>query len=554
MIRPAPRPRPVPRRGIPGFTLLLAVVFLFTAAPAANAQLVPGGVYAVQGARLVTAPERVIEQGTIVVRDGLIEAVGSGVEVPPDAVVVDGTDLIVYPGFIDAFSQAGLELPSRQEREPAANIAHRSALDWFDPGHQGLEEWREQGFTTALVARDDGVFSGRAALMNLLGEDVGSMTVEDPVIQVLTYSGQRGYPGTLMAVVAFQRQTLIDAQYHTMLNERYASAPRGMERPDHEPALEAMAAEAAGRAPFLVQVHAENDFKRLRSLCEEFGIRCWVAGAQEGYRVTDLLDEMDVPVIVSLDYPSIERVTGYWFDRAFKDLSDEEREALDDRDTAAVRGNAGTLLGQGITLALCTSGMRDIGQFLDHLRMAVEAGLPADEALRALTVTPARLFGVEEVLGTLEEGKVANLTVACGDLFTSPDAYVSHIFVDGRLERFQEPAPPSAGIPTPIAGVWELSITMEGQSEQVIMQLRRDGERVTGEITSPMGEIPVSGTYSQGLLSVEGQVPDMGPLSLTARVEGDRLSGSLSLGPMADLEVTGRKRPSVRRAGEGGPR
>jgi len=490
-----------------------------------------------------------------VVRDGLIEAVGRDIQVPPDAVVVDGTDLIVYPGFIDAFSGAGLELPSRQEREPAANIAHQSASEWFDPAHQGLQAWREQGFTTALVARDDGVFSGQAVLMNLRGEDVASMTVKAPVMQVLTYSQQRGYPGTLMAVVAYQRQTLIDARYHTMLRERYARDPQGMDRPAEEPALEAMAAEAAGEAPFLVQVQAENDFKRLRSLGEEFGIRYWITGAQEGFRVAGLLEELDVPVIVSLDFPAIERVTGYWFDRAFKELSEEERETLDERDTEAVRGNAGTLHEHGITIALSTSGMRDAGAFFDNLRLAVEAGLPAQEALRALTVTPARLFGIGEVLGTLEEGKIANLVVASGDLFTSEDAYVRHLFVDGRLENFEEPRAPGGGeSPGGIGGVWEISLTVEGQSEQLTMRLTREGESVTGELTSPMGAIPVSGAYADGQLRLSGAVPDMGTLSLTARVEGDRLSGSLALGPMTDLPITGRKRPSVRGNGEGGSR
>ncbi len=552
MSRSLSRILPVSWQVTPGLPLLLALAFLFLHAPNAHAQLTPGGVYAVQGARLVTAPGQVVEQGTIVVRHGLIEAVGRDVQPPPDAVVVDGEGLTVYPGFIDAFSQAGLVLPSGQDREPAANIAHRTASEWFDPHDQGLDSWRRQGFTTALVARNDGVFSGQAVLMNLLGEDAGAMAVTGPVVQVLTYNGQRGYPGTLMAVVAYQRQTLIDARYHTMLTERYARSPTGMERPGSEPALEAMAAEAAGRAPFLVQVQTENDLKRLKALGEEFGVWTWIAGAQEGYRVAGLIAEMDVPVIVSLDYPAIERVTGYWFDRAFKDLSDEERLTLDERDTAAVRGNAAMLHQQGLTLALCTSGMRDAGGFLDNL--AVEAGLPAEEALRALTITPARLFGVQGVLGTLEAGKIANLTVASGDLFTSEDAYVARLFVDGEMAVFEAPLSEAVGRSAGISGTWQLSISIPEQSEQVVMRITQEGSSVSGELTSPMGAIQVSGTYNDGLLSLSGQVPDMGSLTLSASVEGGRLSGSLTLGPMADLEVTGRKRPSDTKTAEGGSR
>jgi imidazolonepropionase-like amidohydrolase len=130
--------------------------------PAVDAQLTPGGVYAVQGARLVIAPGRVIEQGTIVVRGGLIEAVGRRVQPPPDAVILDGEGLTVYPGFIDAFSQAGLALPPARERDPAPNIADHDATEWFDPASETLLAYRQQGFTTALIARNDGVFAGQA--------------------------------------------------------------------------------------------------------------------------------------------------------------------------------------------------------------------------------------------------------------------------------------------------------------------------------------------------------------------------------------------------------
>ena len=146
MSRSLSRNLPMGRQVFPGLALSLAVALLLLSAPPALAQLAPGGVYAVQGARLVTAPGRVIQQGTIVVRGGLIEAVGQDVQPPPDAVVVDGRGLTVYPGFIDAFSQAGLALPSGQDREPAANIAHRASSEWFDPHDQGLDAWRRRAF------------------------------------------------------------------------------------------------------------------------------------------------------------------------------------------------------------------------------------------------------------------------------------------------------------------------------------------------------------------------------------------------------------------------
>jgi imidazolonepropionase-like amidohydrolase len=560
MSRSVPRSRPDLRTTIGRTSLLLLVFLLLTPAVRTTAQLDPGGVFAVHRARLVTAPGRVVERGTIVVRGGLIEAVGRDVQPPADAVVIDGEGLTVYPGFIDAFSQVGLVLPPVREREPAPNIAEHTADAWFDPAAEGLTAYRRQGFTTALVARNDGVFSGQAVVMNLAGEDTRAMTVRSRVVQVLTYSGQRDYPSTLMAVVAYQRQTLIDTQYQQMLLERYARRPQGMERPPHDAALEALIPAASGQAPFLVDVHTENDIKRLRALGEEFGIRYWITGAQEGHRVVDLLKSMGVPVIVSLDLPTPERVTGYWFDRAYRNLDEEQSKELDDRDNAAIRGNAATLVKAGLTVALCTSGMSSPDRFLANLRLVVAAGLSPQDALKALTVTPATLFGLADRLGTLEVGKIADLTVASGDLFTSDEAFVTHLFVDGRMESFEQPRPRGASgsgggrAAGTVAGTWALSLSLQGEAEAVTLTLTQEGTAVRGEILSPMGPVAVSGTFEEGRLVVSGQVPDAGTLSFSATVDGDTLSGTIALGPMEGIEVTGRKRPSTRSLEEGGSR
>ncbi len=195
----------------------LAIVVLFSASEV-SAQY-EGRTYAITDARLVTPGGEVIENGTIVVRGGLIEALGADVSPPADAVLIDGEGMTVYPGFIDAYSQAGLALPGRDEREHAGNIAHQLATEYFDPASEDLAAYRKQGLTSALVARSDGVFGGQAVLMNLMGDGVPSMIVKAPVVQVMGYQGQRDYPGTLMAVVAYQRQTLIDAAYHELLQD-----------------------------------------------------------------------------------------------------------------------------------------------------------------------------------------------------------------------------------------------------------------------------------------------------------------------------------------------
>jgi imidazolonepropionase-like amidohydrolase len=551
-----PRPESRRDRSLPGgrvWSLLPALAILILLSPYNLSAQYEGRTYAITGARIVPVAGEVIEDGTIVLRGGLIEALGADLTPPADAVLVDGDSLTVYPGFIDAFSQAGLVLPEGRDREYAGNIAHELATRFFDPDSSNLPEYRKQGLTSALIAREDGVFGGQAVLMNLLGDDIPSMTVRSPVVQVLGYQGQRDYPGTLMAVVAYQRQTLIDAAYHDMLLTRYQQAPRGMVRPPEDPSLEALAPVARGEAPILGIVSIENDFKRLRTLASEYGLKVWIAGGVEAFRVPDLIREAGAPVLVSMDFPAITEVTGYQFDRAYMNLSEDEKKALDDRDRDAVHGNAAAVLQAGVPLALATGGMSSPNSFLKNVRLAVAAGLPADEALRALTATPADLFGVADVMGTLEPGKIANLTVTHGDVFTDEDAYVAHVFVDGRKETFDKPKPPAAGGSGMAAGTWNVSVAIMGEAAEGTLELSQDGDAVTGTLSVEGQTLDFTGTITGGALELTGSIPDMGAVTLTATIDGDQMTGSLSLGPMGSADLTGTRSPgehaAERRAG-----
>ena len=502
-----------------------------------------GRTYAITDARLVTLAGDVIESGTIVLRGGLIEAVGADVTPPADAVLVDGEGLTVYPGFIDAYSQAGLVLPDRDDREYAGNIADQLATRYFDPASDDLEDYRKQGLTSALVARNDGVFGGKAVLVNLMGDDLASRIVKSPVVQTLGYQGQRGYPGTLMAVVAYQRQTLIDAAYHDLLMTRYAQAPRGMVRPPADANLEVLIPVADGEIPVIAIVKIENDFKRLRDLATEYGLQYWLAGAEEAFRVPDLIREAGVPVLVTMNFPGVDQVTGYVFDRAYKNLTKEEKDALDERDEAAIQGNAAAVFEAGVPLALGSGGMANLSSFLKNVRLAVAAGLPADEALNALTVNPAGIFGLSDVLGTLEPGKIANLTVTSGDVFTDEDAYVAHVFVDGYKESFEKPKAPAAGGGGAVGGTWSITATMAGQSGTGTLTLTQEGETVTGELSVEGMVMEYEGTYIDGTLDLTANIPDMGTATLTATVEGNEMNGTIGIGPMGSATFTGTRNP-----------
>jgi len=317
-----------------------------------------------------------------------------------------------------------------------------------------------------------------------------------------------------------------------------------MARPPADPALEALIPVAKGEAPILGIVQIENDFKRLRSLASEYGLSYWIAGAAEAFRVPDLIREAGVPVLVSMDFPNIENVTGYQFDRAYRNLTDEEKEELDARDEAAVHSNAASVFNTGVPMALGTGGMSNVGEFLENVRLSVEAGLPAEEALKALTINPANIFGVTEILGSLEVGKIANLTVTTGDIFTDEEAWVAHVFVDGRKESFDAPKPPGSGGGGGTAGgTWNIALSMAGESTEGELVLTQDGEAVTGELTVEGQSIDFDGTFVEGALELSGAIPELGAVTLQATIDGNEITGTLGLGAMGSVEFRGDREP-----------
>ena len=146
------------------------------------------------------------------------------------------------------------------------------------------------------------------------------------------------------------------------------------------------------------------------------------------------------------------------------------------------------------------------------------------------------------MLGTLEPGKIANLTVTSGDIFTDEDAWIAHVFVDGRKESFEKPKPRAAGGGA-VGGSWTVTVSIGGEGAEGTLSLTQEGETVTGELDVEGQSIGFEGTYREGTLELKGSSPDMGAITLTATVEGDEMKGSLALGPMGTADLTGTRDP-----------
>ncbi|MGQ0648518.1 MAG: amidohydrolase family protein [Gemmatimonadaceae bacterium] len=425
---------------------------VLAAAPVASAA--QSGVWALTNARIETVTRGVIDRGTIVIRDGLIEAVGPNVPIPADARILDLANRTVYPGFIDLTSTIGLPAPPTPRPGGGGGGPFGAAPD-TSQRNVGLEPdrlianeirpvladvraARDAGITTALVAPSRGLFRGLSALIPLRDDTATRWTVRSPVALHMGYQTVPGrYPGSLLGVIAYQRQALYDAQRHAQLTERQKASPRGVSRPSYDADLEALVPVVKGDLPTFVAAGNENEIRRAIALGKEFGLKLSVVGAVEGFRAVDALQGQRIPV-VTVDYPEPTAVTGWSYRGAQRREQDDSAKRA-----AAVRsqieGNAAALNKAGIRFALASGGLRP-AEFVANVKKAITAGLSRQAALEALTIRAAEAAGVQEQLGSIEVGKIANLLVMRGDALTD-GATLEAVFVDGlRYAVVPQPA------------------------------------------------------------------------------------------------------------------
>jgi len=384
-------------------------------------------VYAIVGARVLPVSGPVREKATLVLRKGVIEALGETLTAPTDARVIDGTGLTLTPGLIDGFGELGLPKPKRDakssSRAPTELTPAALALESFDPG-KALAA-RDNGVTTALVISGDGVLPGRSSIVNLSGDKAEGMALVEPAamhLHMATLSDD--YPDSLMGTVALARQSLASAIHYRDEWAAYAAAPLGKTRPHYDSGLEAWKDVVTGRLPLVVTASRENDVRRALALAEEFKVRVLVAGAPQAARVAELIKAKKLPLLVSVNFdpPSAVPLTSG---------EDEERyrQGIDEAE-----GNPAALAQAGVAFGFGSGAAAD---YVGGIRKAIERGLPREIALRAATLGAAEALGIADRLGSLERGKIANVVAWAGDPLTK-EASVKMVFVDGRL---YEPPP-----------------------------------------------------------------------------------------------------------------
>lgn len=516
-------------------------------------------IHALVGARIVVAPGQVIEKGTLVIRDGMIAAVGADVAAPPEARVWDVAGRTLYAGFIEP--QASAFLPANWKAQPpGARVAgaapttgriaatpaaadaggppdgstrawnprvtpERSVARALTPEARAAEGLRGLGFTVANLVPSRGIYRGSTAVVSL-GETLDNRAlIRAGAAQTVAfeYGGDmsREYPNSLMGAVALVRQTMLDAQWYAAAQAAFASGAAKGERPEANASLAALLPVTRGEQPVFFALRDELDVERALALRQEFGWNLTLLGTGTEYRVAGALRDTGLAVVVPVAFPDapVIETSALALDVPLHELQHWD----------LARTNAAALTRAGVTVAFTSHGLRRARDFWPNVRKAVAAGLPADKALAGLTTVPAKLLGTTQ-LGTLEAGRAAHVVVADGDLFTSEEAGIVLVWVDG------EPFPQAAWERPDVRGTWR--ITWDGASgpEELVFSGRTPA-RPAGKAGETRLTTALQGEELVVLAPVKlfgGGASDKGTVRLSARKVGDQLRGA---GEMPDGKV-----------------
>jgi imidazolonepropionase-like amidohydrolase len=394
---------------------------------------------AIVNARIVTVDGPVIEKGTVVLAGGKIAAVGPAVVPPAGARIVEGAGKTVYPGLVDALNQVGLaeiqSVPGSMDTTEVGDVNPQSR-SWvaINPHSEMIPVARAGGVTNALSAPAGGLVSGQSALIRLTGSTPADLTVKAPVALHVVYPSGRPTPDPSQSFPEPELKTFEERQRDKKKNQEKAllrlrnlleeakayggalEAGRAgrLATPKPDLVLEALGPAARGELPVILRADSEDDIRGAVKFAEERALKMVLAGGLEAWRCADLLRDKKVPVLLKvLRLPA--RVS----------------DAYD-----AAYANAATLHRAGVPFAIVTDDPDNERNLPYEAAMARAYGLPADAALRAITLSPAEILGVADRLGSIRPGKSATLVVASGDIMDHR-TQVEHVFIDGVAQSLE---------------------------------------------------------------------------------------------------------------------
>jgi imidazolonepropionase-like amidohydrolase len=397
------------------------------AAPLAAARPEGARPIAITNARIVPVVGAEIPRGTILIEDGRIAAIGADVAVPTGAQVIDATGLRAYPGMIDGYSSLGLVEISAvaatvDNRETGRINPQARALEAIRYDSMHIPISRSNGITAAIVAPAGGFVSGVSCLLKLDGwtnremavKPAAALHVELPGLRAARggqAGGRRGAPPQAdgPALLA-ELKGLLDAARAYEKRRDAASADRRLALPGYDETSESLLPVVKGELPLMISVHGEKDIRAAIKFVRDENIQAVFYGVEQGFKVAGELAEARIPVVLGSLY----------------DLPPVWEDGYD-----ALFRNPGIMAKAGVKIAFSSSSASVAKDLPYHAAKAAAFGLDRGEALKAVTINTAEIFGVAGTMGSLEKGKAANIVLADGDILELR-TNIAKVFIDGR--------------------------------------------------------------------------------------------------------------------------
>jgi imidazolonepropionase-like amidohydrolase len=404
-------------------TLIIALAFLpfaLLAQDVDDGSLKPrAGKFALTNASIETVTKGIILNGTIIIHNGKIEAIGANIQVPADAEVIDCTGKWIYPGMIDGGTRLGLvevnSVPETADQQEIGNFTpNAQALTAINPNGTAIPVTRVSGVTTVLSMTQGGLFSGTAALINLVGYTPNQM-----------YAGFKGvqlnFPGSARRG-GFDRRSDDEIKRATdagikSLNDLWDRAALYLENQKagtarYYPEMAALAEVIEGKVALLIEVNGAQDIENAIKWVQDKKVaKPILTGVAEGWRVADKIAASKIPVVTG-PVIAIPTRQSDRYDRAY--------------------ANPGLMAKAGVKVAIRTMDTENVRNLPFNAGFAIAYGMDKTEALKAVTIYPAEIFGVADQLGSLEQGKSATLLISTGDPFETK-TQIEHVFIDGYL-------------------------------------------------------------------------------------------------------------------------
>ena len=426
------------------------------------------GHYAFTNATIVKDAGTTITNATMIVKDGKIVAVGSGLKVPAGAVEVDCKGKYIYPSFIDVYADYGIAQPQRTggggqfnpSQQPQLETATKGAYGWNQAIKSDAEAYRmfavddakakplrEAGFGTVLTHIRDGIARGTGAVVSLASEKENLVIIKERASAHYSFSkgtSTQSYPGSMMGMIALLRQTYLDAQWYK-----------------NKPATEGLnlSLKAWNETQDLPQIFEAGDkWNNLRAdrIGDEFGVQYIIKAGQNEYQRIKEMKGTNATFILPLNYPQAQDV---------EDPNDARFVSLQDmKHWEMAPANAAAFEKAGIQFCLTTADLRSVSQFWANLRKAMEYGLSENKVMEALTKTPAITLGIYDKVGSLDAGKLGNFLIANGPLFSEKTIILQN-WVQGIKYTVKEDA-------ASVAGTYALTVTTPSGKETYTLDVK----------------------------------------------------------------------------------